>query len=79
MCLDTLRRLSDVLEIDLLTDYHRFKANAAERVMQYMDSHKLSIRKFAEQAGVSASTIKQWRNGTCSLSYELWERFFMDK
>ena len=62
-----------------MTDYHKFKANAAEQVRQYMDNHKLSLRKFAEQAGVSATTIKQWRNGTCSPSYKLWDRVFKDK
>ena len=79
MCLDTLRRLSDVLGVDCMTDYHRFKDNAAEIVRQYMDTHNLSIRRFAEVADVSATTIKQWRNGTCSPSYELWERFFRKK
>lgn len=76
MSLDTLRKLSDVLGIDLITDYHRFKINASQLVCEHMERNKLSIRKFASECGVSATTVKNWRNGTCSPSYEIWERFF---
>jgi transcriptional regulator with XRE-family HTH domain len=76
MNLETLKKLSDVFGIDLMTDYHVFKQNSAQNVKQYMEKHKLSIRKFAEICGVSASSVKQWRNGTCSPSYEIWKKFF---
>ena len=76
MSLDTLRKLSDVLGIDLMTDYHRFKANASQLVCEHMERNKLSVSKFAEMCGVSTTTVKNWRRGTCSPSYELWEKFF---
>lgn len=76
MCLDTLRKLSDVLEIDLMTDYHKFKMNSAQLVCEYMEHNNVSIRKFAVECGVSATTVKNWRNETCSPSYELWEKVF---
>ena len=37
MCLDTLRKISDVLKIDLISDYHNFKANSASVVKKYME------------------------------------------
>ena len=76
MCLDTLRKISDVLKIDLISDYHNFKANSASVVKKYMDDHNLSIRKFAEKCKVSVTTVKNWRNGSCSPSYDKWEQFF---
>lgn len=75
-CIETLKKLSDVLGIDLLTDYHKFKINSVDIVRDYMSINKLSIQKFAEICGVSTTTIKNWRRGTCSPSYELWEKFF---
>lgn len=75
-CIETLKKLSDVLEIDLLTDYHKFKINSVDIVRDYMSINKLSIQKFAEICGVSTTTIKNWRRGACSPSYELWEKFF---
>ncbi len=74
--IDTLKKLSDILDVDLLTDYHRFKTDSATIVKNYMLENKLSIQKFAELCEVSATTVKNWRRGTCSPSYELWERFF---
>ena len=76
MCFDTIRRISSVLEIDLMSDYHYFKANSAQVVKEYMDNHNLSIRKFAEKCKVSVTTVKNWRNGSCSPSYDKWEQFF---
>ena len=76
MCLDTLRKISDVLKIDLMSDYHNFKANSASVVKKYMDDHNLSIRKFAEKCNVSVTTVKNWCNGSCSPSYDKWEQFF---
>ena len=76
MCFDTMRRISDVLEIDLMSDYHCFKANSAQIVKAYMDNHNLSIRKLAEKCKVSVTTVKNWRNGSCSPSYDKWEQFF---
>lgn len=76
MSLDTLRKLSDALDIDLMTDYHRFKMNAVQLVCEHMERNSLSIRKFAAECGVSATTVKNWRNGTCSPSYEIWEKVF---
>lgn len=76
MSLETLRKLSDVLEIDLMSEYHKFKQNSMQIVREYMDKHKLSICKFAEICGVSANTVKQWRNGTCSPSHSIWEKHF---
>ena len=75
-CLKTLKMLSDVLGIDLMTDYHKFKMNSAIIVRNYMSENNISIRKFAELSGVSATTIKNWRCGKCSPSYELWKKFF---
>ena len=66
MCFDTMRKISDVLEIDLMSDYHNFKANSASVVKKYMDDHNLSIRTFAEKCNVSVTTVKNWRNGSCS-------------
>lgn len=76
MSLDTLRKLSDVLDVDLMTDYHRFKMNSAQLVCEYMERNNVSIRKFAVEYSVSATTVKHWRNGTCSPSYEIWEKVF---
>ena len=76
MSLDTLSKLSDVLDVDLMTDYHRFKMNAVQLVCEYMEHNNVSIRKFAVECGVSATTVKHWRNGTCSPSYEIWEKIF---
>lgn len=76
MSLETLRKLSDVLEIDLMSEYHKFKQNSMQIVRGYMDKHKLSICKLAEICGVSTTTVKQWRNGTCSPSHSIWEKHF---
>ena len=76
MSIETLKKLSDVLGIDLLTDYHRFKMDSAQIVCEYMERNNVSIRAFAAKCGVSATTVKNWRNGTCAPSYEIWERFF---
>lgn len=76
MSLDTLRKLSDVLDVDLMTDYHRFKMNAVQLVCEHMEHNNVSIRKFAVECDVSATTVKHWRNGTCSPSYEIWEKVF---
>ena len=75
-CIETLKKLSDVLGIDLLTDYHKFKMESSHIIKEYMERNKLSIHKFAEICKVSETTVKNWRRGTCSPSYELWERFF---
>jgi len=75
-CIETLKRLSDVLGIDLLTDYHKFKMDSSHIVKEYMERNKLSIRKFGAICEVSETTVKNWRRGTCSPSYELWEKFF---
>ena len=76
MSIETLNKLSDVLGIDLLTDYHKFKMNSSQIIREYMERNKLSIRKFALICEVSVTTVKNWRNGICSPSYELWEKFF---
>ena len=75
-CIETLKKLSDVLGIDLLTDYHKFKMDSSHIVKEYMERNKLSIRKFAEICEVSENAVKNWRRGTCSPDYELWEKFF---
>ena len=75
-CIETLKKLSDVLDIDLLTDYHKFKMDSSHIVKEYMERNKFSIRKFALQCEVSETTVKNWRKGICSPSYELWEKFF---
>lgn len=75
-CIETLKKLSDVLDIDLLTDYHEFKMNSSHIIKEYMERNKLSIRKFALQCEVSETSVKNWRKGVCSPSYELWEKFF---
>lgn len=76
MSIETLKKLSDVLGIDLLTDYHRFKMDSAQIVCEYMERNNVSIRAFAANCGVSATTVKNWRKGACAPSYEIWERFF---
>ena len=76
MSIETLNKLSDVLGIDLFTDYHKFKMNSSQIIREYMERNRLSIRKFALMCEVSATTVKNWRNGICSPSYELWEKFF---
>lgn len=76
MSLETLQKLSEVLQIDLFSDYHRFKQNSVELVKAYMKKHGVTNREFAEICGVSVTTVKNWRNGTCSPSYELWEKIF---
>ena len=75
-CIETLEKLSDVLGIDLLTDYHKFKKDSAQIVCEYMERNSVSIRAFAAKCEVSATTVKNWRNGTCAPSYEIWERVF---
>ena len=75
-CIETLKKLSDVLEIDLLTDYHKFKMDSSHIAREYMERNKLSIRKFAEICEVSETTVKNWRKGICSPCYELWEKLF---
>ena len=75
-CIETLKKLSDVLGVDLLTDYHKFKMDSVAIVKGYMLNNKLSIQKLAELCGVSATAVKNWRRGTCSPSYELWKKFF---
>ena len=76
MSIETLNKLSDVLGIDLFTDYHKFKMNSSQIIREYMERNRLSIRKFALICEVSVTTVKNWRNGICSPSYELWEKFF---
>ena len=76
MNLDTLKKLSDVLDTDLLTDYHRFKMDSIRIVSEYMERNKISIRVFAKKCGVSSTSVKNWRRGTCSPSNELWEKVF---
>lgn len=76
MCLNTLIKFSQVCDCDVLTDYHKFKLNAQANVRDFMQSHKYSIRKFAKLCEVSVTTVKHWRNGTCSPSYEIWDRIF---
>ena len=61
MSLDTLRKLSEVLDIDLMTDYHKFKENAVQLVREHMERNKLSIRKLAAECGVSVTTVKNWQ------------------
>lgn len=73
---DTLKKISDVLNINLMNDYLSFKTNSKERVCSYMELHNLSIRKLAKICNVSITTIKNWRNGKCSPSYEMWQRIF---
>ena len=75
-CLETLKKLSDILGIDLMTDYHKFKMDSSQIVKEYMERNNLSIRKFALQCEVSETTVKNWRKGICSPCYELWEKFF---
>ena len=76
MNLDTLKKLSDVLGIDLLTDYHRFKMDSSRIMCEYMERNHISIRAFAAKCSVSATTVKNWRNGTCAPSFEIWEKVF---
>ena len=75
-CIETLKKLSDIFGIDLITDYHKFKMDSSHIIKESMERNKLSIRKFAEICKVSETTVKNWRRGTCSPSYELWKKFF---
>ena len=81
MNLDTLDKISKTLNVDLISnsDYLKFKKNSVEIIRNYMKINKISIRKFAEILNVSTTTIKQWRNGKCSPSYEMWESYFKNK
>lgn len=74
--LNTLRKISAVLDLDLFNDYLRFKANSKENVCNYMSTYKFSIRKFAKLCDVSNTTVKNWRSGICCPSYDKWEKFF---
>lgn len=76
MCLETLSKISKVLGIDLLSEYHTFKINSSKHIRKYMLDNHLSIRKAALAFGVSAQTVKNWLNGKCSPSYEMWETYF---
>lgn len=76
MCLDTLRKLSDALDVNLISEYHQFKMNSMQIVREYMNNHNLTICRFAKICGVSTNAVKQWRNGTCSPSYEKWKKYF---
>ena len=79
---DTLHKLSDILGINLfseyphLSEYHHFKQNSMQIVRNFMEDHNLSIRRFATICGVSVTSVKQWRNGTCSPSFKIWEKIF---
>ena len=81
MDLKTLDKISKVLDVDLISssDYLKFKKDSAETIKKYMADNKISIRTFAELLNVSTTTIKQWRNGKCSPSYEIWLNYFKDK
>lgn len=81
MDLKTLDKISKVLDVDLISssDYLKFKKDSAEIIKKYMADNKISIRTFAEVLNVSSTTIKQWRNGKCSPSYEIWLNYFKDK
>lgn len=74
--IETLKKLSEVLSVDLLSDYHKFKIQSSYIIKEYMKRNKISIRKFALQCNVSETTIKHWRRGTCSPSYEKWQQYF---
>lgn len=76
MCIETLQKLSCVLDIDIISPYNKFKINAQSIVRDYMADNNLSISKFADICSVSTTTVKHWRNGICSPSYEIWERYF---
>ncbi|MDE6594107.1 MAG: transcriptional regulator [Oscillospiraceae bacterium] len=76
MNINTLKKLSDVLGTDLLADYHKFKMDSLYFVCEYMERNHISIREFAAKCGVSVTTVKNWRNGTCAPSYEIWEKVF---
>lgn len=76
MSLDTLSKLSAVLDFDFKTDYHKFKEHSAEHVCSFMSENQYSIRQLAKVLNVSATTIKHWRSGVCAPSYLIWERFF---
>lgn len=76
MCIETLEKLSELFQIDLLTDYHKFKRCAAEHIIQYMDEHHLTNPQLAEQCGVSITSVKQWKSGKCAPSYEMWGKHF---
>ncbi len=76
MNLDTLKKLSVVLDTDLFTDYHKFKLDSSRLVREYMERNHISIRAFAAKCGVSSTTVKNWRNGTCAPSFEIWEKVF---
>ena len=60
MNFDTLHKLSDILDINLFSEYHHFKQNSMQIVRNFMEDHNLSIRRFATICGVSATSIKQW-------------------
>ena len=77
--IESLRKISNILGVDLLTDYQKFKEYSSQIVKEYMDNNNLSIRKFAKIADVSITTVKNWRNGICSPSLKCWERFFKEK
>lgn len=79
MSIEPLKRISNALGKDFLSSYHHFKENSASNVKKYMEEHNLSNRKFAAECSVSITTIKHWRNGTCSPSYEMWQKFFQNK
>ena len=76
MCIDTLLKLSELFNVDLLTDYHKFKMHAAKHIIQYMDEHHLTNPQLAEQCGVSITSVKQWKSGKCAPSYEMWGKHF---
>ena len=55
---DTLKKISDVLNINLMNDYLSFKTHSKEKVCSYMELHNLSIRKLAKICNVSITTKK---------------------
>ena len=76
MNINTLQKLSNVFGINLLHPYHIFKLHSAEIVKEYMVNNRLSIRDSAKYFKTSVTTIKHWRKGICSPSYEMWEKYF---
>lgn len=68
---DAVKKLYNVPITDILTDYHKFNMDSLHFVCEYMERNHISIREFASKCGVSATTVKNLRNGTCAPPCEI--------
>lgn len=75
--IDKLRRIANLLEVDileLLDDYNRFLYDGqGEQIRKLRKSMGLTQYQFGKLYGVSAGAIKRWESGKVRVSKGMWE------